>query len=409
MVYDDGGGRWGPVVDLRPIFDLRMGSVTIAGRIERVMGQGADGLWVPGRLAAVVREGHGSTAVNEWVVGEDWVLVNGRWAGVVRAERVMGLGMGQALVQGDGQVVAARMTGQAAREFAQSGWRDVSRGMVIERVEQRLLMERPWHVLDGLAATLWEDLGASDLPLARGEKYPGMTMFGEHAVRIGERVRIMPATVIDSTYGPVVIEEGAEINPFVELQGPCYVGVGTILVSHTSIRRNTVLGPGCKIGGEVSATIIQGNSNKAHRGFLGDCIVGSWCNLGAETNVSNLKNTYGSVRVKLDCGHEAEETGRQFHGPIVGDFVRTAIGTRLLTGSVVGTGCMLAMSGFSPKFCGAFGFYTDEGRREHEVEKMLETGRMMMSRRGRTMTGAVEGLLRELAERGCGCGEKGAE
>ena len=164
-------------------------------------------------------------------------------------------------------------------------------------------------------------------------------------------------------------------------------------------------------------TVIQGHSNKGHAGFLGHALVGEWVNLGADTTASNLKNTYGQVRVQLPsppgaggAGGErssapsaaaevAESSGLTFHGPILGDFVRTAIGTRLPTGAAIGTGVMLASARFAPKTAEAFGFYVDEHgqqRKLYDPDKLIETARAMMSRRGMDLGAAEEALLRAL-------------
>src|SRR5690606_29763654 len=108
--------------------------------------------------------------------------------------------------------------------------------------------------------------------------------------------------------------------------------------------------PTCRIGGEVSHSIFQSFSNKTHGGYLGHALVGEWVNLGAATNASNLKNTYGSVRMQLAARGPREDTGLLQLGPILGDYVRTAIGTRIPTGAVIGTGCMISLSGFAPTF-----------------------------------------------------------
>jgi hypothetical protein len=167
---------------------------------------------------------------------------------------------------------------------------------------------------------------------------------------------------------------------------------------HTVLRSTTVVGPMCKVGGEVKASILTGYTNKAHLGYLGNAILGAWCNLGADTNVSNLKNTYGPVRMQLDAQHEAEDTGRTFQGPILGDFVRTAIGTRLVTGSCIGTGCSIVMSSMAPKFAEPMGFYTDKGRQPYDLDAFFATADAMMKRRQKQLNQADRALIRSLLQ-----------
>ncbi len=128
--------------------------------------------------------------------------------------------------------------------------------------------------------------------------------------------------------------------------------------------------------------------------------MGQWSNLGAGTTVSNLKNTYGPVRI--DLGDGPQDSGRVFNGPVIGDFVRTGIGTRLMTGSVVGTGVCLATSGFPPKHVPAFRFVTDAGDDPYDIVRFLDTARTAMERRGAALSEADEALLRRLHARGGG-------
>ena len=147
---------------------------------------------------------------------------------------------------------------------------------------------------------------------------------------------------------------------------------------------NTSIGEHCLVARqEISHSIIQGYSNKAHTGYLGNSLVGQWVNLGADTNVSNLKNTYGPVRVQLSADTPPENTGQSKQGPIIGDFVRTAIGSRLPTGSCYSTGTMLALSGVAPKFTPRFSFLTDDGPpdEKYDIDKFLAAARTVMARR----------------------------
>lgn len=162
-----------------------------------------------------------------------------------------------------------------------------------------------------------------------------------HSIVLGDpsRVRILgadvePGAVFDVRHGVVVIEQGAEVRNGTRLEGPCYVGPGCRVLG--GFIRASVLGPWCVVRGEVSNTVFNGYANKAHDGFVGHSVLGHWVNLGAGTTTSNLKNTYGQVRLSVDG--TPVETGRQFLGTLFGDHAKTAIGTMMPTGSIVGTG-----------------------------------------------------------------------
>ncbi len=397
-IYDDGHGRFGPIITLRAVFQLRTGARTTHERIEQALGSDVAGFRVPERLVGVVRESFPGASVNETPGGNNkQLLVNGRWLGERFVEEIRTLALNQALVQGDGQVVAVCLSSSDANGFLRDGGFALPDHTSTIRLNDRALIDRPWHILDELNANLLADLQASQIAAVEPDRLANVTMFGEHAVKIGQSATLLPQVVINSEQGPVVIDEGALIHPLAVLQGPCYIGPDSTVMPHACIRPNTVIGPGCKVGGEVSASIIHGYSNKSHEGYLGDSLVGAWVNLGAGTNTSNLKNTYGPVRAQLDDGGTAMNTGRTFFGSIIGDHVRSAIGTRLPTGAVIQTGCMLAGDTWAPKYAKALGFYNGAGRQPYDPDKLIATIQTAMARRDMRLSDAERELILSLA------------
>ena len=159
-----------------------------------------------------------------------------------------------------------------------------------------------------------------------------------------------------------------------------------------------MIGPHCRVGGEIGGTIFQSYSNKSHDGHLGDSFVGEWVNIGAGSDNSNLLNTYGEVIVRLEPDGGLVRTGRQFWGSILGDHVKLAIGTRLMTGTTVGTGAMIAQSRPPSSLVGRFSWLVDsaDGAKTFRFDKFMDTARAMMSRRGRSPSAATEAALRAL-------------
>ncbi len=397
-IYDDDLGRFGPTTGLRAVFQLRTGARLTKDRLERALCKPAGALWAPKRLGGVVSEAYACIDVNPKAIRTGThLLVNGRWAGVQFIEQVKALDVSQALVQSDGQIIAVMLDHHDAQVFIQSGFSLLPDHVTTLRVRDRALLDRPWHVLDELPANLLVDLEAHDVPLLIADQHPSVTVLGTHRVKVSPDARLMPNVVIDAELGPVVIEHGAVVSPFVVLQGPCFIGAGTTIMPHACIRSNSVIGPSCKVGGEVSASIFHGYGNKSHAGYLGDSLVGAWVNLGAGTSTSNLKNTYGPVRVRLDEKTDGEDTGRTFLGSIIGDHVRTAIGTRLPTGAVIHTGCMLAGDVWAPKFAGPLGFYAGSGRQPYDIDKLIVTIDAAMSRRDKTLSDAERDLIQSIA------------
>jgi UDP-N-acetylglucosamine diphosphorylase/glucosamine-1-phosphate N-acetyltransferase len=200
--------------------------------------------------------------------------------------------------------------------------------------------------------------------------------------------------------GPVVVERGAEIGPFVCLDGPVWIGPEARVNPHAWIRGATAIGRGCRIGGEVEASVLEPFSNKAHDGFLGHSHVGSWANLAAGTITGNLKATYGPVRLHVprpDGSRETVHTGRQFLGAFIADFVKTAINSALPCGCRIGVAAMVG--GDVPEIVPAFhamliGGAAGGRSTPDQVATILER---MMARRGLQLLPADRELLETLA------------
>lgn len=194
---------------------------------------------------------------------------------------------------------------------------------------------------------------------------------------------------LDARLGPVIVEAGAAVESFSRLMGPCYIGPKT-RVSSALIGGGTSVFESCKVGGQVENSIIMPYTNKAHHGYLGDSYVGSWVNIGAGSTFSNLKNTYGNVRLNLDG--KKVDIGMLKLGPVVGDMAKLSIGALVYAGKAVGTGSHV--SGLAGEDLPSFTFF-DSGRKvELLLESVMETQRRMMERRGLTLSRNEEALIR---------------
>jgi UDP-N-acetylglucosamine diphosphorylase/glucosamine-1-phosphate N-acetyltransferase len=182
---------------------------------------------------------------------------------------------------------------------------------------------------------------------------------------------VEPGVVFDLRNGAVVLDQGAEVRSGTRLEGPVYVGPGTRILG--GFVRASVFGPECRVRGEVAASVFLGYSNKSHDGFVGHSVVGQWVNLGAGTTTSNLKNTYGTVR--LEVAGERIETGRMNIGSLIGDHAKTAIGTMLGTGTVVSAGANVFGTPTPPKYIPPFAWGC------HGSERMTEDGFLRVAER----------------------------
>jgi UDP-N-acetylglucosamine diphosphorylase/glucosamine-1-phosphate N-acetyltransferase len=178
----------------------------------------------------------------------------------------------------------------------------------------------------------------------------GSVVLGDpaHVICLGAVVE--PGVVFDVRHGAVVVDQGSEVRSGSRLEGPTYVGPGTKVFG--GFVRASVFGPECRVRGEISASVFLGYSNKSHDGFVGHSVVGHWVNLGAGTTTSNLKNTYG--RVRLEVEGERIDTGRHNVGTFFGDHAKTAIGTMLATGTVVSAGANVFGTPTPPKYIPPF-------------------------------------------------------
>jgi UDP-N-acetylglucosamine diphosphorylase/glucosamine-1-phosphate N-acetyltransferase len=202
--------------------------------------------------------------------------------------------------------------------------------------------------------------------------------------------------VLDAEEGPIYIGANVKISPHVSIQGPCYIGEDTLIQASAVIREATSIGPVCKVGGEVEASIIHSYSNKQHDGFLGHSYLGQWINIAADSINSDLKNTYGKVRVPIN-GIEVD-SGQMFVGLTVGDHSKCGINSSFATGSIVGFSANLFMSAHIPKFVPSFAWYTDSCRESYDAQRGLEVARKVMARRKVELAAAQQRLYIRLMD-----------
>lgn len=208
---------------------------------------------------------------------------------------------------------------------------------------------------------------------------------GDGAITIGSNVN-MEGVSLNTTDGPIYIDEGATIMEGSMLRGPLYVGKNSVVKMGTKVYSNCSIGPKAKVGGEVNNVVFFGNCNKGHDGFLGNAVIGEWCNIGAGTDASNLKNDYGLVRVWDYTSGNFAKTNLQFCGLMMGDYSQCAIQTTFNTATVIGVGCNLFGHGFPRQFIPSFSRGGAQGFTENRLDKVIETAKAMKKRRGAELT-----------------------
>jgi UDP-N-acetylglucosamine diphosphorylase/glucosamine-1-phosphate N-acetyltransferase len=259
-----------------------------------------------------------------------------------------------------------------------------------------VVLPSPWDLVARNADQLRLDLpalfgggqrgGAEELPWA------GVHRIGNHAVTWEEGAQVDPAVVLDTRDGPIHLGPGVVVRAFTHLRGPAWMGNGTALLGGTIEALSA--GPGCKLRGEISESVILGYTNKAHDGYLGHSLVGRWVNLGAFTTNSDLKNNYGRVRVATEDGEV--DSGLLKVGAFLGDHAKTGIGSRLGAGTSVGAGSNLFGAGMAPKWVPPFAWWDGTSLEAYRLDAFLATAEKAMARRGHSLTEGQRALFARL-------------
>ena len=212
---------------------------------------------------------------------------------------------------------------------------------------------------------------------------------------------IVEGVVLNASHGPIYVGRHVEIMEGSCLRGPIALGEHSTVNMGTRIYPGTSLGPWCKVGGELNNVVIFGFTNKAHDGFLGNAVIGEWCNLGAGCVASNLKNDYTEIKLWNYPSHRFLRTGLQFCGLIMADHSKAGINTMFNTATVVGVGVNIHGSGFPRNFIASFSEGGPSGFTDLPMEKFFDIAKRMMARRGRSLSEADNRIfhaIRELAE-----------
>lgn len=385
------GIRWdtfAPLALSRPTFMLQSGMGTLLDKQIRLLNPSRLSLWVRPEMAAYCRKFvvptlSIPTTVNEPLNDDPTLITTGRTMHMQKFE----MPPIPSVVVEDGDLVrfatVEKMSGLSPTDvFARSdrwlkllelphtmpqaryvdwvwdliGWNEESliTDFVHWRGQRTVMDEGPWHLIN-----------RQDIAIVKGAK-------------------LGPGCVLDASRGPIVIDANASIGANAVIEGPCYIGTYTTILPLTFIRPGTTIGSNCRIAGEVSNSIVSSYTNKSHYGYLGDSFLGSWVNFGAGTTTSNLKNTYGEVKMKI--GGKEYATGRRNLGSIVGDHSKTAIGTRLNTGTYVGFCSQVAGAGLTPKFIPSFSFWTTGKQETYDLAKAIEVAKKVYARRDREWT-----------------------
>lgn len=366
-----------PFTFTRPVADIRIGILTIREKWEKYLG-------------------YTTTTITEeylmekfpMVEMEENVLINAAYLpNEVLAEMVMALEENQAIFSGD--EVVAFYTKDTQEEV------DFDTYEIIDYSEDGLKIEHVWDIFKKNDAALREDFellteGRTSQPIPAS-----VSTIAPENIFIEEGAKL-EFVILNASTGPIYIGKDAEIMENSVIRGPFALCEGAQVKLATKVYGATTVGPYSRIGGEVSNSVLFGYSNKGHDGFLGNAVLGEWCNLGADTNNSNLKNNYEEVKLWSYEKSSFVKTGLQFCGLMMGDHSKSGINTMFNTGTVVGVCANIFGSGFPRNFVPSFSWGGAAGMVTYDVKKAFETARIVMSRRDIEFTEQDAAILEEV-------------
>ncbi len=363
LLDPDPAPGWVPFVGVRPLCELRAGAQLVRERWEAFVGTQATEIFALPHLAGFVEAEVPTVSARHPVTGP----------AIVGSSTFAPRGLAPAF-PGD----AFRLTCGGITV----GW-GVGPGVTWDGPQPHAAtVEVPGVVLRGvydLIKTL-EPLLREDLHALLGDSDPvpaGSIVLGDPAWVALHDAAVEPGVVFDVRHGPVVLESGVDVRSGARLEGPLWVGANAHLLGGAI--RTSAIGPRSNVRGEMSNCVFLGYANKAHDGFVGHSVIGRWVNLGAGTITSNLKNTYGLVR--LDIAGTPVETGLQFLGSLIADHAKTAIGTLLGTGTVIGAGANVFDAVRSPKYVPPFAWGGSDGAARVSRDGFLKVVERVLPRR----------------------------
>ena len=261
-----------------------------------------------------------------------------------------------------------------------------------------ILINHRWELLSVNATAISNDIDLIKESISYQKIPKDVIVIGPKDSIYLEEGAILSACTLNSKEGPIYISKGAEVMEGALIRGPFALCENAVVKMGAKIYGASTIGPFCKVGGELSNVIFQSYSNKGHDGFLGNSYIGEWCNLGADTNVSNLKNNYDSVSSYCYEKKEEVNTGLQFLGLFMGDHSKTGINSMFNTGAVVGVSCNLYGAGFFPKHTLSFSWGEPNALEPFRIEKSLEYANKMMERRSEKLSIEEENILAHLKD-----------
>ncbi len=365
LIFSD-AQYWGdflPLTYTRPVAELRAGALTFSERWQKLLNSNEVSYITEEYLQKKFKsyEKTESLLITPNFLPSDGVL-----------EQIKNLQLGEALIY-ENEVLAARLD---MNDFSLSKiekMTDITEELVFYKKHTDLFSKNEQAINFDFALL---SQGKTSAPLSETNGFLGK----KEDLFIEEGATIEFSTLNTKT-GKIYISKNAEIMEGSNVRGPLALCENAKINMGSKVYGPTTIGPQCKIGGEVNNCVLFGYSSKAHEGFIGNSVIGEWCNLGADTNSSNLKNNYAEVKLWNYNTHKFEKTGLQFCGMIMGDHSKAAINTQFNTGTVVGIGANIFKTGFAPNVIEHFSWGGHKGDEKFNLVKVYEVAEKAMARR----------------------------
>ncbi len=318
------------------------------------------------------------------------VIINGSYlpdTDLVQA--IKKLKMGEALMEGEAYI--AYVTAQAENDF------DPSNFVIVDHQPKGLTIKNTWDIFSKNGEALQSDFalltaGRKSQPLSStNQAVNPENIFLEEGAKV-------EFSILNASTGPIYIGKDAEIMEGCIIRGGFALCEGAIVKMGAKIYGPTTAGPFCKLGGEVNNSVLFAYSNKGHEGFLGNSVLGEWCNLGADTNTSNMKNNYAPIRLWDYQTEGFAKTGLQFCGLMMGDHSKCGINTMFNTGTVVGVSANIFGSGYPRNFIPSFSWGGASGFTAFKTDKAFEVATAMMKRRNMEFNDTEAKILEHVFE-----------
>ena len=368
-----------PFTYTRPVADIRVGIITLREKWEKHLG----------RTTTTVTEDH---------LGVKWpmieleanILINASFLPSENLVKIIkGLSENEAVFFEDEPIAFYSLE---AQEIAFDKFK------IIQYKEDDLLrIENTWDIFSKNHEAIKRDFDLLTKDRL-SQPIPEMTVaFNEKDIFIEEGAKL-PLCSLNATDGPIYIGKNTEIMEGAMIRGPFALCEGAVVKMNARIYTGTTIGPYCKAGGEINNSVLFAYSNKGHDGYMGNSVIGEWCNIGADTNTSNLKNDYSEVRM---WNYETEgfaKTGLQFCGLMMGDHSKCGINTMFNTGTVIGVSANIFGSGFPRNFIPSFSWGGSAGIVTYKTEKAFEVAKVVMSRRDKEFIETDVKILEQVFE-----------